>query len=381
MIGCLEGHGAAVNAVQIHGNEVVSASGDRTVKVWDWPEQTCIRTFPGHQKGIACVQYDGRRIVSGSSDNEVKVFDKDTGVEVASLRAHSNLVRTVQAGFGDLPYSIQQDKEDAKKVDFEYFKAVESGAVPHTSRRKDRTNNAGSSKPEDITAYGASLPPGGGGGRFGRIVSGSYDETIIIWRRDREGVWKAQHRLRQEAAAIAARADERHAPTSIRAEHSASSQATQTAQANTSQAGSGTTNGHSESTITDSSTTDAPTQSFAPGSRDYYHHIVDQTLPNGAWALQQAIQTHPELINYAYLQESIDVLPDTPTKEAMGYIVAAAINAHNVANNAIVNNDPNPLPRRSETDRVDIHGALIEVTPVPGFRGSSLYPSSWGDCW
>jgi len=97
MIGCLEGHGAAVNAVQIFGDEVVSASGDRTVKIWNWPAQQCIRTLVGHTKGIACVQYDGRRVVSGSSDNEVKVFDKVSGLEVASLRAHTSLVRTVQA--------------------------------------------------------------------------------------------------------------------------------------------------------------------------------------------------------------------------------------------------------------------------------------------
>ncbi|KAI1004543.1 hypothetical protein K3495_g3670 [Podosphaera aphanis] len=202
LIGVLEGHGAAVNAVQIKGDEVVSASGDRLVKVWNWPEQTCVRTLIGHSKGIACVQYDGRRIVSGSSDNEVKVFDKETGLEVASLRAHTDLVRTIQAGFGDLPYSPEKDKADAKAVDYEYFKAIDSGTISiETESERRQLRNAGSSKPEHITAYGAKLPPGGGGGRFGRIVSGSYDETIIIWRRDKEGVWKAQHTLRQEEAA------------------------------------------------------------------------------------------------------------------------------------------------------------------------------------
>ncbi|KAK3317186.1 hypothetical protein B0T19DRAFT_287070 [Cercophora scortea] len=205
-IGCLEGHSAAVNAVQIHEREIVSASGDRHIKVWDWPTQACTRTIVGHTKGIACVQYDGRRIVSGSSDNEVKVFDRQTGLEVASLRSHSSLVRTVQAGFGDLPYSVDEDAAEAKKVDSEYFKAVESGRLeekdhPRTGRRQA---NAGSRRPEDICAYGAKLPPGGGGGKYGRIVSGSYDTTIIIWRRDKEGVWKAQHHLKQEEGAVAA---------------------------------------------------------------------------------------------------------------------------------------------------------------------------------
>ncbi|KAG7119344.1 F-box/WD repeat-containing protein 1A like [Verticillium longisporum] len=207
MIGRLDGHGAAVNAVQIHGNEVVSASGDRNIKVWDWAKQVCTRTVVGHTKGIACVQYDGRRIVSGSSDNEVKVFDCLTGLEVASLRAHSHLVRTVQAGFGDLPYSEIEDKAEAKKIDEQYFKALESGAIeapvgPGSHRTRPR--NAGSSRPEDITAYGATLPPGGGGGKYARIVSGSYDQKIIIWRRLKEGEWVVLHGLRQEEAAEAA---------------------------------------------------------------------------------------------------------------------------------------------------------------------------------
>ena len=205
MIGHLIGHSAAVNAVQIHEREVVSASGDRYIKVWDWPTQEVKRTIIGHHKGIACVQYDGRRIVSGSSDNEVKIFDCQTGLEVTTLKGHSALVRTVQAGFGDHPYSAEEDLMRAKRVDEAYYKAVEAGEIDENDNQRARhKTNAGSSKPQDICATGAKLPPGGGGGKFGRIVSGSYDTTIIIWRRDSEGVWKTQHHLRHEQAAEAA---------------------------------------------------------------------------------------------------------------------------------------------------------------------------------
>lgn len=208
MIGVLEGHSAAVNAVQIVDDEVVSASGDRQIKVWDWQTGACRRTFVGHNKGIACVQYDGKRIVSGSSDNEVKVFCRETGIEVASLREHQDLVRTVQAGFGDLPWSTEEDAAEAKRVDLAYMKAVEGGEVS-TSPRRGRPGNAGSTDPEEITAYGAKLPPGGGGGRrWGRIVSGSYDKSIIIWRRDKTGKWKPQHKLKQEEGA--SRAQQAH---------------------------------------------------------------------------------------------------------------------------------------------------------------------------
>lgn len=212
MIGVLEGHSAAVNAVQIVDDEVVSASGDRQIKVWDWQTGVCKRTFVGHNKGIACVQYDGKRIVSGSSDNEVKVFDRETGIEVASLKEHNDLVRTVQAGFGDLPWSTEEDAIEAKRVDQAYMEAIESGEVS-SSPRRGRSGNAGSSDPEEITAYGAKLPPGGGGGkRWGRIVSGSYDKSIIIWRRDKGGKWRPQHFLKQDGAAHRTQATPRPPP-------------------------------------------------------------------------------------------------------------------------------------------------------------------------
>ncbi len=51
MIGCLEGHSAAVNAVQIHDREVVSASGDRNIKVWDWPSQVSLSHHRRAQQG------------------------------------------------------------------------------------------------------------------------------------------------------------------------------------------------------------------------------------------------------------------------------------------------------------------------------------------
>jgi F-box and WD-40 domain protein 1/11 len=318
MIACLEGHGAAVNAVQIHGDEVVSASGDRTVKVWNWPEQVCRRTFIGHTKGIACVQYDGRRIVSGSSDNEVKVFDKESGLEVASLRAHTNLVRTVQAGFGDLPYSEEKDREDAKKTDNEYFKALDSGAISQTGFQRGRPRNAGSRKPEDITAYGAKLPPGGGGGKFGRIVSGSYDETIIIWRRDKEGVWRAQHTLRQEEAANVASRVATERRTALRNMLAQPSQAQ----------GLGSENALPE-TLQQAPNQSPPdvnahTSPFAPGTDSFYRHLIDLAVSQGPVALRHALQVHPQILSHEYLGEAFANMPES-TRQAMNYVVSTAI--------------------------------------------------------
>lgn len=192
----LEGHGAAVNAIQINGDLIVSASGDRLIKVWSVKDGRLLRTLQGHQKGIACVQFDSKRIVSGSSDNTVRIYDPFTSAEVAELKGHKNLVRTVQAGFGDLPGSEEEDTARAREVERKYLEDVANGLIiedRHYSRRI-RNGELGSSR----VALGSKLPPGGGGSKWGRIVSGSYDETIIIWRKNAQGDWVVGQTLRQE---------------------------------------------------------------------------------------------------------------------------------------------------------------------------------------
>ncbi|KAK8213667.1 F-box/WD repeat-containing protein 7 [Phyllosticta capitalensis] len=196
----LEGHTAAVNAIQTYDDQIVSASGDRTVKVWAIRNGTCLKTIPGHSKGIACVQFDGRRIVTGSSDETVRIFDRASGAEVACLRGHANLVRTVQAQFGDMPGNEEELEAEARAVDQTYYEARARGSLREMSREERRARNAGSRNPQDVFALGAKLPPGGGGSRWGRIVSGSYDESIIIWKKAADGRWTIAKRLLQSEA-------------------------------------------------------------------------------------------------------------------------------------------------------------------------------------
>ncbi|KAK1983598.1 WD domain-containing protein [Colletotrichum cereale] len=325
MIGVLDGHGAAVNAVQICGNEVVSASGDRNIKVWDWAKQVCIRTVVGHSKGIACVQYDGRRIVSGSSDNEVKVFDRATGLEVASLRAHTNLVRTVQAGFGDLPYSADEDRAEAKRIDEQYFKAIEDGVITpfseHNRSRRGQPRNAGSRRPQDITAYGAALPPGGGGGKYARIVSGSYDQSIIIWRRDKEGVWKDAQHLRQEDAAGAAQSQARPASQAATATEAMLASASQGAL------------GHLRAARAAAQASPAESARTAAGAAALsdagpaFMHLIDTVVPQGPTQLRQALHNHPDMVTVfrAHIQAAIGREPNSRVRDDLRVVLNAAL--------------------------------------------------------
>lgn len=202
-----EGHKAAVNAIQIHNNEIISASGDRTCMLWNMTTGSHIKTFGGHSKGIACVQYDGRRIVSGSSDFSVRVFDRETGAELNVLEGHRDLVRTVQAHFSDVPGDEDEARAQAREHDLRMLE-----------ERVRRQQTSAAWTPmlrQKHFVTGAKLPPGGGGNRWSKIVSGSYDENVIVWRKDRQGHWFASKVLRQDSALRAATAAVRPVESSV----------------------------------------------------------------------------------------------------------------------------------------------------------------------
>lgn len=201
----LDLHGAAVNAIQIYKDELVSASGDRNLRVWDIHTGKCATKIEAHAKGIACVQYDGKRIVSGSSDNTIRIWDPTSKTEVARLDGHSRLVRTIQAAFADCPGGREALEAEAEEVKRQWQAASIAGLIPPPmSMGRQHQGVPGSRKPRDVKSVGAKIPPSGGGSRWGRIVSGSYDETIIIWRKTDDDEWVIGHRLRQEEALRAA---------------------------------------------------------------------------------------------------------------------------------------------------------------------------------
>ncbi|KAF9570390.1 hypothetical protein EC968_001844 [Mortierella alpina] len=112
MLKTLIGHRAAVNAVQFspesaapsplagHPRVVVSASGDKSIKIWSFDTGECLRTLEGHTRGIACIQFEGNVIVSGSSDKTIKIWDIAKGECVKTLIGHEGLVRTLQFSGG-----------------------------------------------------------------------------------------------------------------------------------------------------------------------------------------------------------------------------------------------------------------------------------------
>ena len=77
-------------AVTADGQRAVSASSDKTLKVWDLETGRALRTLEGHSSLLndVAVNGDGRRAVSASTDNTLKVWDLETGREICALEGH-----------------------------------------------------------------------------------------------------------------------------------------------------------------------------------------------------------------------------------------------------------------------------------------------------
>ncbi|KAF9430724.1 hypothetical protein BGZ76_000729 [Entomortierella beljakovae] len=167
MLRTLVGHRAAVNAVQFSPDSappspfpdspkvVVSASGDKTIKIWSFETGECLKTLEGHTRGIACIQFEGNVIVSGSSDRSIKIWDIAKGECVRTLVGHEGLVRTLQFTGGRI---ISGGYDETLKIwDQESGRLLADMEGRHTHRVfKLQFNDS-------------------------KIVSCSQDQKIIIW--------------------------------------------------------------------------------------------------------------------------------------------------------------------------------------------------------
>ena len=96
LIRTLNSHTNVVNecAVSPDGTWIVSASGDKTLKIWDVTNGMELRTLTGHTGAVngCSISPDGTWIVSASSDNTLKMWDADSGRELRTLTGHKKQV-------------------------------------------------------------------------------------------------------------------------------------------------------------------------------------------------------------------------------------------------------------------------------------------------
>ncbi|TCD68452.1 hypothetical protein EIP91_010738 [Steccherinum ochraceum] len=144
----LREHRAAVNAVCLSDDYdyIVSASGDRSLRLWDAEKGTLLHTFADHHgRGIASIDFKLPYILSGSSDKHLRLVDITTS----------------------LGWCTSPDSVTTSGVCETCGNAV-APAAPHLSSQRRRAH-------QDLVRSVAL--------NYDFVVSGSYDFTVKVWDR------------------------------------------------------------------------------------------------------------------------------------------------------------------------------------------------------
>lgn len=90
------GHNDAVNACRFSsdGSRIISGSADKTLKLWDVNTGEIIWTFLGHTDSVLRVNFssNGKKVISASKDMTVKIWDVETGKELITFTGHTRKV-------------------------------------------------------------------------------------------------------------------------------------------------------------------------------------------------------------------------------------------------------------------------------------------------
>ena len=143
------------------GKRVVTASADKTARIWDAATGQPIGELRGHDDVVTSAAFspDGKRIVTASADRTARIWDAETGQSVGELRGHDDVVTS--ADFSP----------DGKRI--------VTASTDRTARLWDAATGQPVSKPltghKDGVLSAAFSPDGA------RIVTASADKTARIW--------------------------------------------------------------------------------------------------------------------------------------------------------------------------------------------------------
>jgi WD40 repeat protein len=200
----LSGHGAIVRsaAYSPDGTHLVTASYDKTARIWDARTGAQLAVLSGHVGEVESAAYspDGTRIVTASNDKTARIWDARTGAQLAVLSGHDDVVesaafspdgaRIVTSSFdktarmwdartgAQLAVLSGHDGEVASAAYSPDGARIVTSSLDKTARVWDAHTGALLAV---LAGHGAEVRSAAYSPDGARIVTASYDKTARVW--------------------------------------------------------------------------------------------------------------------------------------------------------------------------------------------------------
>ncbi len=153
------------------GQQVLTASDDGTAVLWNLETSAPALVFKGHNKRInsAAFSRDGRWVLTASDDRTARVWDAKTGTELLVLQGHAWAVQSAEFSRDGSRIITASDDNTA------IIWRVDSGF--------DESGNLIWNGEQEwvLSGHSAAVVAGGFSPDGRRVVTGSRDDTAIIW--------------------------------------------------------------------------------------------------------------------------------------------------------------------------------------------------------
>jgi len=197
----LHGHNEVYSiALTPDGTRIVSGSWDKTIKIWDFESGLCLKTLYGHYNVVSCVAicHDGSKIISASDDKTIKIWDFVTGDCINTLTGHTKEVNSIAMSRNDLKLISASSDKSVKIWDFESGECLntlrghsdcvncvaisrDSSTIVSGSHEIKVWNVENGNCINTLTGHTDTVSSIAFTSDGSKIISGSWDKSVKVW--------------------------------------------------------------------------------------------------------------------------------------------------------------------------------------------------------